>query len=91
MRSYRLEDKTKMLWSLTFHVEKHREYLHYYYIKKEAGIYVKEQEPGRYLHLTPELITPTNFINRVSVIRKPGEIKIMDSDSFKEFKISEIT
>jgi hypothetical protein len=32
-----------------------------------------------------------NFVNRLTLIRKPGEIKVLDCDNFKEFKFSEIT
>jgi len=53
MHDYRLEDKRKTLWSLTFHVDKQKELLHYYYIKQMAGMMVKEHEPGRYLRLCP--------------------------------------
>ena len=37
------------------------------------------------------MLSPENFTDRVSVIRKPGDIRVTDTDSFKEFKISDIT
>ena len=58
MRDYKLEDKRQTLWSLTFHVDKQKELLHYYYIKQVAGLLVTEREPGRYLRLTSEILSP---------------------------------
>lgn len=91
MRDYKLEDKRQTLWSLTFHVHKEKDMLHYYYIKETAGMQVTEREPGRFLRLAPEMQNTENFKDRISVIRKPGDIRVTDTDSFVEFKISEVT
>jgi hypothetical protein len=66
------------LWSTTLEIEKDKDYIRYYYVKRTSeGVDVKEREPGRYLYLQQSSNLCLKFYNRLSVMYRPGEILIV--------------
>lgn len=53
-------------------VEKDKDYIHYYYIRRTPKGDVREREPGRYLYFNDQGDNSINFYNRMSVMHRPG-------------------
>lgn len=62
----------KAIWSTTIMVEKDKDYIHYYYIRRTPKGDVREREPGRYLYFNDQGDNSINFYNRMSVMHRPG-------------------
>ena len=76
------------LWSLTFSLEKHKAVVNYYYFAKRDDLCEKVREPGRYFHTDPN--NKNNTLDREAVEYRPGEIRLVEHESFRGFRISKL-